>query len=661
MREIPLNPRYGNQAHFCMASDEKGNTVEIVNPYAAGRARVVTMFDFFHDYLALYLEDTLKQQIEQGILKPQKTSRKVPNPMGASMTAMCLNHIDTIATTENTIRTDMIIRADIELWDSSTGVYCSDTIEQWYRCPYIIDLTAGEMSITAMQPTVYRKQDKLKGLSLDEYLIPIIQNDDHDKLAEQLLGTYYPEVLAQPLPVFGDVFAQRIGYGVMNAAITPEHSIQGQCFFVEDRITTYNTITHTQEERLIPAKTLLIDQCPDYKASAANDNDAKTHECLHALLDRHFFLLQRLFDEELRCLSSPAIPDFWGEDDKPMRVIEARISRLTPRVRMPATQTRKKIEELLDKHHVTDRKRLSNDTQARRLRTLIRELAGFYCVSLTTAKLRMVELGYNCAKGVMDYCGDICTPWYSCTPGSLAWNQTLTISLKDAAKAYGEDQRFAALLDTGCFVYVEGHFCLDEPQYVETNRSGAACLTAYARQHADECCLVFTVKGWSTSWEHTGGALYRETHPGKGKITLSEDGGLTIAERAALIAEARNVHKTETKLPTLFCDTLAYHMSNRGLTLEQLSESSGISARTLSVWRNDEGVGKSVRQLTALCIGLHLEPELSQDLFQKGGQRFIRTEEHALYSILLRTMYHASLLSCNAVLQEAGVRPLNEQ
>lgn len=660
MREIPLTPWYGSQSHFCMAADETGNIIEAVNPYAPGRARVVTMDDFYHDYLAFYLEDTLKQQIEQALLKPRKVSCKVPHPMGASMTAMCLSHFDTVATDENTIQTDVIVRADIELWDSSAGEYRSDVVEQWFRCPFVIDLTVGAMSISGMQPVVYRKQDKPRGLPLDKHLIPIIPNSDLDKLAEQLLGVYYPEALAQPLPVYGDTFAERIGYGVMYAAITPEHDIQGQCFFSENRITAYNATTHTQEELLIPARTLLIDQNLTHNAAPSNENDAKTHECLHALLDRHFFLLQRLFNEELRCLSTPAISNYWGDDDKPMRVIEARVAKLTPRVRMPATQTRKKIEELLDKHHVSDRKTLSHDTQARRLKNVIAELSVFYCVSMTAARLRMVELGYDCAKGVMNYCGDSCTPWYSCTPGRLAWNQTLTISLKDAAKAYAEDQHFASLIDSGCFQYVEGHFCFDDPKYVETDQKGQARLTVYARRHADECCLVFTIKGWSTSWEHTGGALYRESHPGKGKISLAEDGGLTAAERATLIAEARSVHKTEAHLPALFCDTLAHHMRSRGLTLEQLSESSGISTRTLSVWRNDESAGKSVRQLTALCIGLHLEPELSQDLFQKGGQRFIKTEEHALYSILLRTMYRASLLSCNVVLQEAGIKPLKE-
>lgn len=660
MLEIPLNHWYGNQAHFCMASDETGNIIEIANPYALGRARVVTMDDFYHDYLAYYLEDMLKRQIEQGILEPHKTSKKIAHPMGASLTAMCPIHYDTVVVSENVIRTDVIVQTDIELWDSSTGEFRSDTVVQWFRCPFICDLTIGALSIAGMKPSVYRKQDNLTGMSLDKYLIPIIPNNELDRIAEQLLGAFYPEALAQPVPVYGDVLAARIGYGIMYAAIAKEHTHQGQCFFAEDTIESYNATTHSQEKTQIPAKTLLIDQSPDRILPQWSAHDVIVHECLHALLDKHFYLLQRLFNDELSCLPSPVEANYWGDDDKLVRVIEARIAKLTPRVRMPATQTRKKIEALLALHHVTDRKALSSDEQARKLRTVISELSAFYCVSMTTARLRMIELGYDCAKGIMNYYADNCAPWHSSSPGRLAWNQTFTISMTDAAKAYVEDQRFAALIDSGCFQYVEGHFCLDDPRYVEVDTNGQARLTDYARKHADECCLIFSVKGWSTSWEHTRGALYRESHPGKSKTSFSEEGELTAAERAALIAEARNVHKAEAQLPVLFSDTLAYHMKKRGMTLENLSESSGISTRTLSVWRNDESAGKSVRQLMALCIGLHLEPELSQDLFGKGGQHFIKTEEHALYSIILRTMYRAPLFTCNAVLQDAGIKPLKE-
>lgn len=660
MQKIPLNRWYGNPAHFCMAADETGNIIEIANHYALGKPRVATMDDFYHDYLAYYLEDTLKQQIEQGILNPQKKSGAIPRPMGASVVSMSLVRCDTVAAGENTIRTDVIMQTAIELWDSSSGVFCSDTVEQWFRCPFLCDLSIGALSISGLQPTVYRKQDNLKGMRLDKYLIPIISNCELDSVAEETLSSLYPEALAQPSPVYGEVLAARIGYDVMSATVAKDMEFQGRCFFAEDRISTYNESTHEQVEAHIPPKTLLIAKNSECALTPWSENDVKVHECLHAILDRYFYLLRRLFNDGLSCLPAPAEANYWGDDDKPMRVIEARTAKLTPRIRMPATQTRIKIEELLGAHHVTDRETLSSNTQARRLKNVIEELASFYCVSSTTARLRMIELGYDCAKGVMNYYGKVCAPWHSTAPGKLTLNQTLTIGLRDAAKTYTEDSRFAALIDSGRFFYIEGHFCLNEPKYIVSDANGETQLTKYARLHADECCLIFNIKGWSTSWEHTGGALHRESHPGKGRISLSQDDELTAAARAALIAEARGVQTTAAQLPALFTDTLAYHMRKRGFTIEQLSEGCGISARTLSVWRNDESASKSVRQLTALCIGLHLEPELSHDLIRKGGQHFIGTEEHALYSILLRTMYRTTLYACNAVLQEAGIKPLKE-
>lgn len=38
--------------------------------------------------------------------------------------------------------------------------------------------------------------------------------------------------------------------------------------------------------------------------------------------------------------------------------------------------------------------------------------------------------------------------------------------------------------------------------------------------------------------------------------------------------------------------------------------------------RNNEAVNKSLRNVVAICIGLHLHPLLSEDLIRKSGNAF---------------------------------------
>lgn len=49
---------------------------------------------------------------------------------------------------------------------------------------------------------------------------------------------------------------------------------------------------------------------------------------------------------------------------------------------------------------------------------------------------------------------------------------------------------------TGAYQYVDAHFVLNPPRYLEQRADGLVYLTDYARNHIDECCISFdmTVK-----------------------------------------------------------------------------------------------------------------------------------------------------------------------
>lgn len=99
-------------------------------------------------------------------------------------------------------------------------------------------------------------------------------------------------------------------------------------------------------------------------------------------------------------------------------------------------------------------------------------------------------------------------------------------------------------------------------------------------------------------------------------------------------------------------------MKKRRVTNEAMAEALDVSARTISGWRNAQVPSLQLRDITAICICLHLEPELSDDLIAKAGLRPTCTEEHTVYRILLRTMYPYEPAECNEILILAGFPPL---
>lgn len=121
---------------------------------------------------------------------------------------------------------------------------------------------------------------------------------------------------------------------------------------------------------------------------------------------------------------------------------------------------------------------------------MISELADFYGLSKQAVKMRIREMGYAKIDGAFTYVnGQYVTP-FSFAASALSDNQSFTISSADLFKAYYLNKDFRKAIDTGRFVYIEGHVCLDNEKYIV--RSDVQIkLTQYALSHIDECCFVF--------------------------------------------------------------------------------------------------------------------------------------------------------------------------
>ena len=93
-------------------------------------------------------------------------------------------------------------------------------------------------------------------------------------------------------------------------------------------------------------------------------------------------------------------------------------------------------------------------------------------------------------------------------------------------------------------------------------------------------------------------------------------------------------------------------MKRLKVTVEKLEELSLVRYKTIQTVRNNEAVNKSLRNVVAICIGLHLHPLLSEDLIRKSGNTFKSTEEDFVFQFLVHNHYKASIYECNELLTE---------
>lgn len=147
-------------------------------------------------------------------------------------------------------------------------------------------------------------------------------------------------------------------------------------------------------------------------------------------------------------------------------------------------------------------------------------------------------------------------------------------------------------------------------------------------------------------------------HPQHGGKELLMTNSVQMSQIMEELSKAKHTALALQSLPATFGAALTEHMKKRRITNEAMAEALGVSARTISGWRNTLAPSLQLRDVTAICLCLHLEPELSDDLIAKAGLRPMCTEEHTVYRVLLRTMYPYEPAECNEVLTQAGYPPL---
>lgn len=86
----------------------------------------------------------------------------------------------------------------------------------------------------------------------------------------------------------------------------------------------------------------------------------------------------------------------------------------------------------------------------------------------------------------------------------------------------------------------------------------------------------------------------------------------------------------------------------------ELGSRTNYSDRQIRKFMNDESTKKEITATCALCIGLHLIPDFSEDLVNKSGHRWAITEEEYHYQRILRYQYKESLVVINEHLKELG-------
>ncbi len=510
-----------------------------------------------------------------------------------------------------------------------------------------------------LQVSRYNGKSRAKN-PMDDSMVPVINKNQLDDIAEQFLQEHYPKALLEPVWVAPLELANSMGLTVRYENIAKNSSIFGRIFFCDCETELYDVSTDTMYKVTIPAKTILVDKRAAFLTVLGAVNNTIIHECVHWDKHKKAFALARLYDKELSNIGCRVVGGIAGNKRDAIEWMEWQANALTPRIQMPITMFRKKVEQLIQKYRIKTKEFDLLDF----IEPIIDELVICFGVSRLSAKIRMLDVGYEEASGAFIYLDNHYVKPHKSQKAISERNKTFSISVRDAVFESKLNPPLASLLEDNEYIFVDSHFVLNSPLFLETDEYGHFSLSRYARHHMEECCLTFELKikgGVSECYysecflnrDQSANIKFEAVYSSKAHEDKNQS-QMIKAYNADLLSVARN-------LPMGFSGTLDSLIKWAEMTEEDLAEAAGINEKTIQRLRNTEPENVTIETVVQLCIGMKLPPPLSRCLLRASGKNFMMTEQHLMYQFLLDSCYHNTIYECNAMLEAQNLKPLGRQ
>lgn len=435
-----------------------------------------------------------------------------------------------------------------------------------------------------------------------------------------------------------DVFeiANRLGLHTQETTFKECSQILGRTYF-GDVLTN-----DTEIEEVIEKRTVLYDT---HHHNVGQLHNTILHECFHWYKHRHYFALKRYFDAEEveKIYKEDAV--FW---------IEKQARAITPRILMPRKTFSQMARRIISELELT-----IGDSYLKILEQAITKLASFFQVSRLSAKLRMVEIGYPEAKGVLDYIDGRYLPAYSFKVNDFKGNQTFTIPLREVDKLLKENTDFSNIMKMGLYVYLESHFMLNLPDYVEHDELGNLQLTKQAREHLDECAIVFEYQykqNEPVDIPYQDFILNRASFGAISFQMVYQNGyehSTKEKQDAILVQQLVEEDKIYSQLSNDFETSMKVVKKWRKLTYKQIAQELYYDERTIRrLFKGDA----SLELFLLFCICLNLPPSISGHLLDKSGWKLdMGNIKHRRYQMVLNNFYNHSIGQVKDFLNKVGV------
>lgn len=544
-------------------------------------------------------------------------SSHVPEIKEVELTGVTIIRVHPAAESAMKIAFNVVLELEVEI--RGDGEDEEDQKYPWLlvKCEGTLDDNFSSFEILCIAP--YNSADaKFKRGSLSEDLVPTLSVEKLEQVAENILSRFYPEAFDGKL-VEPTELAKRLQLPVICKNIKPDTQLLGEIFFAEADVTLYDALSALPETVHVTPGTIVVDPYTSVNKGFLAINTTIMHEIAHWMLHRWAFRFCEC--KSLRyCNTIADYPSKTELSEETIRTMERQANRLAPKLLMPKDVFKERANGLINLAESIEGKK---DHRCQIMESVIDDLSEQFQASRQSVKFRLVELGVEEARGVYIYSDNDKVRAHGWKQGFLQYNETFTISEEEALRLSVSSMDLRQITSDGKYLFVDHHFVLNTPKYVQHSLEGSLELTDYALTHMDECCLVFTVE----SDQKNSNADIRidfllNRNDEEVSIRLSFNGKECASAKEEEDYFIRQMNETQELLcniPRTRKNSLKYLIEYYKTTVTELAANIDRDRKSLERLLSGETKDPSRETIIKICLALHLPPVVSREFLSIMG------------------------------------------
>jgi hypothetical protein len=577
------------------------------------------------DYINHTWYDQIKNQasyfIKQNYSDDEVCTSRIPEIKGRWLEDIQVTSVYTKAKENSKIDIFMTVRAQLCFKGIEYGKRGND-ISDDSRYIHLSMIASVKFDVTFKNFWIHdvrRYDDKerftVKGSSTAGF-VPYMDEENLDHYAEQFLTEFYPKALETPMPLPIFEVAQRMGVTVVEHDM-PE-GLFGKTYFLDNNVDGFKK------------GTILYDPTEGFIKGIGSVNNTIVHEFVHWCFHKRFFDLMRLFDETITSITCATLEADLARlnSSEDFRWMEWQANVLAPRILMPAKTTLAFYNDIYP-HNLEN----CQGDEIRALERTIESIASFFEVSKVSAKIRLIQLGIKSAFGIGNYIDGEKISSYKHNNDQIGTNQTFHVDFKDAVRLSLANERLKSALRNKHILNIDGFFVINNQKFIEKSTFEAPKLTKYAREHMDECCLVFDVKKtYKRTFDDKYYSLcfmsrFNEDDLHLRELNHNDPSNIKVFSESMRLADVIedgreiDIFITDHMVDNFACffEALLELKEMGGISNSAIAKATLLDNKTISNYRSGATKPASLKHVLAICAGLCLEPKLTYTLLDLSG------------------------------------------